>query len=113
MTSVGPTVEIYAAPRSESRRRVEKANMSSRLEDDRRRAGGPAMLNGAVKVSASPSRIETISSTNSLVEGIPTGFIAQILGQILVTKRADLASSLRAYERTERDLKDMRFIRWA
>lgn len=113
MKSVGPIIEIYAGARPEPRRRVEKASISSGLEDQRHRRGGPAILNAPITPSSRESRFETNSTVGSLGEGIPAGFIAQILGQVLLTKRPDPASGLRAYARAESDPGDLRLIRWA
>jgi hypothetical protein len=43
---------------------------------------------------------------------MPAGFVAQILGQALATKRPDATIAVRAYARSGRSARS-RFIRWA
>ena len=65
------------------------------------------------KAGANASRFETHSGTGLIGEGTPPGFIAQILGQVLATKKADPARCVRAYAEADRDPADINPIGWA
>jgi hypothetical protein len=112
MTSLDPVIEIYAGTRPQPWWRVEKPNGSSRLDEERRRAAGPTILNARALPQAKPSRSETASQVTASTEGIPTGFMAQILGQVLATKTADAARRVRAYQEAGRDRAEIRPLGW-
>jgi hypothetical protein len=112
MKPVDPIIEIYPFTRPQPSRPVEKPSQSSSLEEDRQRAARPTILNARIKPQAKPSRCETSSSVAPSTEGIPTGFIAQILGQVLATKKPDVARRARAYEEAGRDRAEIRPIGW-
>jgi hypothetical protein len=112
MKLVDPVIEIYAGTRTQPWWRVEKPNGASRLDEERRRAAGPTILNARTKPQAKPSRSETPSPVTPSTEGIPASFIAQILGQVLATKKADAARCARAYEEAGRDPAEIRPIGW-
>ena len=113
MSPVGPVIEIYASAGSRGSRRVEKTNISSRLADEQRRANRSAIVNPPVKPKPEASHFETHCCGGPLANGIPAGFIAQILGQVLATNKADAARRAQAYAQSECDPAEMRLIRWA
>ncbi len=98
MRVIGPLTEVYGPPRLTVRRRVEKPNGSSGLGRDARLAHGPVMLNPAAGDEPHASRFGTTSRVCDFDHAIPAPFIAQIIGQVLETKRADIASAMRAFQ---------------
>ena len=113
MKSVGPIIDVYAAARGEFRRKVEKPNASSTMYGERETARGAKPVNGPLPQKPGASRSETATPANALVNGMPSSFIAQVLGQILATKKRDAAAAIRVYESVERGEPEKRFIRWA
>jgi len=98
MRVIGPITEVYGAPRLTSKRRVEKPNEPSGLGRQARPAQRAVMLNRLVDEDGEPSRFGTASAARDFNDAIPAPFIAQIIGQILETKRCDIASAKRAFE---------------
>src|SRR5215813_12958022 len=98
MKVIGPVTEVYGAPRLAIQRKVEKANASSGLGRETRSPPPPVMLNRAPAEETQPSRFETAAATTEFAAAIPAPFVAQIIGQVLETKRADFASALRAFK---------------
>jgi hypothetical protein len=113
MKSVGPIIDVYAAARGEIRRKVEKPNASNTMYDERETARGTKPVNGTFAQKQAASRTETTAPQNALVNSVPSSFIAQVLGQILTTKKSDAAAATRAYESVEQGEPEKRFIRWA
>ena len=112
MKSVGPILEIYSAPRPQPWRRVEKTNGSSRLDEEKHRTPEAGILNAPGKRSAATSRFETSPAAGLVGEATPPGFIAQVLGQVLATKKADPARCLKAYAEAERDPAEIIPLGW-
>jgi hypothetical protein len=79
------------------RRRVEKPNGSSGLGQEMRSARRAVMLNPVARDESRPSRFDTASRVGECDYPMPAPFVAQIIGQVLETKRADFASATRAY----------------
>jgi hypothetical protein len=98
MKVIGPVTEVYGAPRLVIQRKVEKPNASSGLGRETRPAQAPIMLNRAPAEETQPCRFETAAATTELAAAIPAPFVAQIIGQVLETKRADFAAALRAFK---------------
>ena len=112
MKSVGPVIEIYSSPRWDTWPRVEKACVSSRLQDPSRDGDGVGKFNARVKPASDRSHSVTHSWGSPLTTGIPAGFIAQVLGQTLSTSTANAKARLRAYAEAEQDPAEMRLVRW-
>ena len=98
MRVVDPVTEVYGAPRLTSKRRVEKPNGLSGLGGEARPAQRPVMLNRAIDEESEASRFETASRVRNSNDAIPAPFIAQIIGQVLETKRCDTLSAKRAFQ---------------
>jgi hypothetical protein len=112
MKVVGPVFDVYTPARDPFRRKVEKASVSSRLKEEKGRSTRSARMNGPQKRDVRASRSETPPPDDAPTNGMPAGFIAQILGQVLATKRPDATVAARAYARSARSARS-RFIRWA
>ncbi len=112
MKSVGPVIEIYASPRPDTWPRVEKAGMSSRLQDPPREGDATGKFNARAKPVSDLSNSGTQSWGSPLGTGIPAGFIAQVLSQALSASTANAKARLRAYAEAEQDPAQMRLVRW-
>jgi hypothetical protein len=97
MKVIGPITEVYGALRPTLRRRVEKPNGSSGLGQEMRSARRAIMLNPVARDEPRPSRFDTASGVRECDHAMLAPFVAQIIGQVLDTKRADPASAMRAY----------------
>src|SRR5437868_14477451 len=98
MRVIGPITEVYGPARFAMKRRVEKPNASSGLGQQTRSTHRPIMLNPVAGEETHACRFDTASSVESFGNAIPAPFIAQIIGQVLETKRPDNASAMRAYK---------------
>ena len=98
MRVIGPITEVYGPARLGMKRRVEKPNSSSGLGQETRPRSGAIMLNAVIDEGTHPCRFGTASPSTDFDNAIPAPFIAQIIGQILETKRSDSASAMRAFK---------------
>jgi hypothetical protein len=112
MKSVGPAIEIYASPRRDSWPRVEKAGISSRLQDPPRDGEAAGTFNARASPASDLSYSGTQPWGSPLATGIPAGFIAQVLGQTLSTSTSNAKARLRAYAEAVQDPTEMRLVRW-
>jgi hypothetical protein len=97
MKTGGTGFDIPGTARIVVRRRVEKSSAASRLEEmPDRRIEPPARV---VALTQAPrlSDSETDSPSRLSHTGIPSGFIAQILGQMTDKGRGDAVAAMRAY----------------
>jgi hypothetical protein len=98
MKVVAPITEVYGTPRVNQKRRVEKPNGSSGLGQETRPAPRPLMLNSVASEETSPSHFGTTSRVGDFDNAIPAPFIAQVIAQVLETKRGDVVSAMRAFQ---------------
>ena len=98
MKSGGIASDIYTPARAPARWRVQKLNASSHLGGETRRPNAPAILNPPLATAPEASHFETSTRAAPTRNGMPATFIAQVLGQILETKRRDPAYGRRIYE---------------
>jgi hypothetical protein len=97
MKPVSSPTNIYGPRRLYSPRRVEKPHGTGTLGDKKPGNAGPAMLNARPSAKPQACHFETGVFGGTLKTGVPAEFIAQILGQILETNRADPTAAARAY----------------
>jgi hypothetical protein len=100
-----------AGTRSRSAARVIKLSGSSSLRREPEHKAGTAAGQGQRRPEALPFRYETVSAQVQAQDGIQAGFVAQVLGQILETKRANPLLAAQAYARKPRDRWSPRLIR--
>jgi hypothetical protein len=115
MTVIRPITDVYSSNARALRRGVEKPNVSSGLKDERKLRQQPKMLNMSLNDRRRSSRFETRADPPSNEGGMPAGFIAQVLGQVLTTNDAEKARRARAareYARSGRAQRAVTFIRW-
>jgi len=113
MIITGATASIYARGFSRPRHRVELLNTSSSL--DNRLAGETRlpMVNRRGHNEPTACHSETQVFQDLVEPGPSPTFVAQILGQDLVTKNADLDTCRRAYARAAYETPTPRLLRLA
>jgi hypothetical protein len=102
---------IRATGRALTLRRVEKSGGSSGLHEKHERRAGRTLTYSGRDRRAGTSRIDTGSSRGQARNGMPAGFVAQVLGQVLETKPENPMLATRVYARSARTPKDGRLIR--
>jgi hypothetical protein len=95
------------------RRRVEKANPASSLREERRRDPARRAAYAQQEASQRVSRFDTRLAGEADRSGMDARFIAQVLGQVLGTKRNSAPIAARAYARSNRPRGEARIIREA
>jgi hypothetical protein len=103
---------IYTPSRFSPHRKVEKVSAPSCLHGENAERGSSSRMNAKTARMARLSHSGTQIVNGAAPNGMPAGFVAQILGQVLSTNRADMRSAARAYTDPQRRGKT-RFIRWA
>jgi hypothetical protein len=92
-------------------RRVEKSGGSSSLHGKHDRRAPRAMIQSERRNRSGLSRFDTDNASAAPRNGMPAGFVAQVLGQVLEARPESPAPALRVYARGARDVKDGRLIR--
>ena len=99
MIVIGAPESIYTRGYSKPRGRVELLNQSSRLNGESGRESRVHMVNRKPRAEQTACRSETYTGHVLIEPGPSSTFVAQILGQDLVTKRPDPDVCGRAYAR--------------
>jgi hypothetical protein len=94
-----------------ARRRVEKPHEAKGLPAEARAQTMPRFGGFERRARARESRIETGLASNAGTNGMPSGFIAQVLGQILAPPVSDRVMAERAYARSKRACRQARLVR--
>ena len=81
-------------------RRVEKSGESSGLHEKYERRSGRTPTYAGRDRRARASRIDTGYSRSPARNGMPAGFVAQVLGQVLETKPENSEAAARLYARS-------------
>jgi len=109
---IGHTHSAMRAPsRALTLRRVEKSGGCNSLHEKHERRSGRTLKYSGRDRRAGASRIDTGYSRSPARNGMPAGFVAQVLGQVLETKPENLEAAARVYARNLRSSKDGRLIR--
>jgi len=90
---------------------VEKSGGSSSLHGKHERRATRTLTHSARGSRAGLSRFDTDNSPAPARNGMPAGFVAQVLGQVLETKPQSPMLAARIYARSARNPKDARLIR--
>jgi len=90
---------------------VEKSAGSSSLHGKHERRSGRSLTHSARGSRAGLSRFDTGNASGAARNGMPAGFVAQVLGQALETKPENPMLAARLYERSADGPKDGRLIR--
>ena len=77
-----------------------------------KRAASTNLLNFPQSPCAAASHSETLQSGLGPSMGLQAGFVAQVLGQILATHKADPLQAARIYADVERGPDPTRFVGW-
>ena len=96
--------------RSRGAARVIKPSACNSLRRELERKAAPSARQDRRRPEALPFRNETASAHVQAQDGIQSGFAAQVLGQILETKRANPLIAAQAYARKPRDRWSPRLI---
>src|SRR5262245_2670767 len=99
MIVVGAPESVHTRGYVRSRTRVELLNASSGLNDRPPRESPVSMVNRKSQVGTSACRSDTYTDHVLIEAGPVSTFVAQILGQDLVTKKLDRDACGRAYAR--------------
>jgi hypothetical protein len=101
MKIVSTLTAIAPASRAGSLRRVEKISPSNGLKRDVRRGQRRGQNIPGAFATLGVSRFETRCENDTSENGMPAGFIAQVIGQCLETPSSDPVVARRAYAQAE------------
>jgi hypothetical protein len=113
MIIVGAPESIYTRGASKPRSRVELLNASSSLNGRSPRESRVPMVNRELRTDSGACYSETRGEHVLIEPGPSSTFVAQILGQELVTKRPDPDARGRAYARAADATPAPRLLRFA
>ena len=106
------TFAIYSPVRETARRRVEKSNASNRLGREEDRSANASNRNPQFRETDPVSRFETRAQANNGEAHPVSGFVAQILGQI-IAQRTTPAAVAHAYAQAKAGSRYQRPLKYA
>jgi hypothetical protein len=102
MVITGTAANLHLRAASRQRPRVELLSPCSRLDMDTPQQAGARPVNRRRQGQPPPRHFETGPHADPMQNRLSSAFVAQILGQDLVTKRQDPEPARRAYAQAQR-----------
>jgi len=111
MIITGAATSIYARAGAKPRHRVELLNASNGLDVGLPRETRFPAVNRRIHDRPEACHFETFSHASLIDSRLSSAFVAQVLGQDLVTKRTDVTEGSRAYAQAGREAPVQRLLR--
>ena len=111
MIITGATASIYARATAKPRQRVELLNASNGLDADLPRDTRLPAVNRRIQERPGACHFDTCFHARLIDGRLSSAFVAQVLGQDLLTKRRDASEGSRAYAQAGREAPVQRLLR--